>query len=70
MATLALDIPENVAPAERERTLEDLIVGAWSALSVAHAPACPLCGDDLVPRYGSGSHPVAGGCRSCGTELS
>ena len=56
--------------AERPASLDALITGAWSTLSIARSASCPLCGDDLVPRYGSGAHPVAGACRSCGTELS
>ena len=68
MATLALDIPET-RRIDGPATLDDVIVGAWSALSVAHTTACPVCAGELVPRYGSGPHPVAGACRSCGTEL-
>jgi hypothetical protein len=69
MATLTLDIPveQERAPAP---TLDDVIAGAWDALAVTQTAACPLCGDDLVPRFGSGPQPVAGACRSCGTELS
>ena len=51
-------------------TLDDAISGAWASLTVTRAAACPECRGDLVPRYGSGPHPVAGTCRSCGTELS
>ena len=80
MATLTLDTAhgnlldavedrsERAAPTGR--TLDDLVAGAWSALSVTQTTACPLCGDDLVPRFGAGAQPVAGACRSCGTELS
>ena len=58
------------APARTGRTLDDLITGAWSALSVTQTAPCPLCGGDVVPRFGAGPQPVAGACRSCGTELS
>ena len=68
MATLALDIPER-STVEASPTLDDLIVGAWSTLAVGHAASCPICDGDLVPRYGSGPHPVGGACRSCGSEL-
>ncbi|HEV3002613.1 MAG TPA: hypothetical protein VGW75_17885 [Solirubrobacteraceae bacterium] len=52
------------------RTLDEVVARTWSALRVARAAACLLCGGEVVPRYGSGAHPVGGACRSCGTELS
>ena len=55
---------------ERPASLDELITGAWATLSIARSASCPLCAGDLIPRYGSGPHPVAGACRSCGTELS
>ncbi len=70
MATLTLDIEAAVEEVTSAPTLDDSITGAWSALSVTQTAACPLCGGDLVPRFGAGPHPVAGACRSCGTELS
>ena len=42
-------------------TLEDIVLGAWEDL-VAGGPAeCPVCG---------GSMRTAGGCQSCGADLS
>jgi tRNA(Ile2) C34 agmatinyltransferase TiaS len=42
-------------------TLEDVVLGAWEDL-VAGGPAeCPVCG---------GSMRAAGGCESCGSDLS
>jgi hypothetical protein len=70
MATLTLDIDAAVEEVTPPPTLDDVIVGAWEAVSVTRTAACPLCGGDLVPRFGAGPHPVAGACRSCGTELS
>ena len=63
--------PESAAApsAVPARTLDDLIAGAWSAVSMTQTTACPLCGDELLPRFGAGPQPVAGACRSCGTEL-
>ena len=61
--------PRRPAPAP-SRTLDDLVAGAWESLAVTQTAACPLCGGDVVPRFGAGPQPVAGGCRSCGTELS
>jgi hypothetical protein len=61
---------EPPAPPARRETLEDRIGATWHALTTSHAAACPLCGGDLVPRFGAGPQPVAGACRSCGTELS
>ena len=50
-------------------TIDELIVGVWEGLSAGHAAACPVCDGALVPRFGSGSAPVAGRCRDCGSEL-
>ena len=45
----------------RGLTLEDVVLGAWEDL-VAGSPAeCPVCG---------GSLRAAGGCKSCGADLS
>ena len=45
----------------RGSTLEDVVLGAWEDL-VAGSPAeCPVCG---------GSMRTAGGCDSCGADLS
>jgi capsular polysaccharide biosynthesis protein len=62
--------PEETAPAARPSTLEDLVTVAWASLTTAHVAACPLCDGDVVARFGAGHRPVAGTCRSCGTELS
>jgi hypothetical protein len=65
--------PGSGAPASAEapgrRTLEALIVGAWEALSAHGAPACPVCGEAMRPRYGSGAAPVGGRCGGCGSTL-
>ena len=58
------------APARAGRSLDDLVVGAWETLAVTQTAHCPLCGGDLVARFGAGHQPVAGACRSCGAELS
>jgi hypothetical protein len=51
-------------------TLDDLVVGVWEGLSAHRAVACPACGAEMTPRYGSGPAPVGGRCRSCGTTIS
>jgi hypothetical protein len=57
-------------PVGGERTLEDLILGAWEELA-AHQPVnCPMCGGQLAPEYGAHTWPVRGTCRDCGTQLS
>jgi hypothetical protein len=78
MTTLTLDIDSATRPAperptarpgQRPTSLDDRVARTWSALLVSRAAACLLCGGDVVPRYGSGPHPVGGTCRSCGTEM-
>jgi hypothetical protein len=62
------DAPPAVE-ARGRRTLDELIVGVWEDLS-AHRPAgCPVCGEAMRPRYGSGPAPVGGRCTSCGSTL-
>ncbi len=51
------------------RTLDELIVGVWEDLTAHHAAACPVCGESMRPRYGSGSAPVGGRCTGCGSTL-
>ncbi len=57
-------------PVGGERTLEDLILGAWEGLAAHQPVSCPMCGGPLVPEHGAHSRPVAGTCRDCGTQLS
>ena len=64
--------PGAAAAARHSRgrlTLDELIVGVWEDLSAHHAAACPVCGDAMQPRYGSGAAPVGGRCRGCGSTL-
>jgi tRNA(Ile2) C34 agmatinyltransferase TiaS len=42
-------------------TLEDTILGAWEDLLAGDPAECPVCG---------GAMRVAGGCHSCGADLS
>jgi hypothetical protein len=42
-------------------TLEDSILGVWDELVAEGHAACPVCGDSMS---------AAGGCWSCGAELS
>lgn len=46
-------------------TLDELISGAWAALSAGAPVACPVCGGRMAPT-GSGT----GSCGSCSTSLS
>ena len=72
MATLALDSPSlfDAPPApEPERTLADVVLGAWDAVLAGAPGECPVCTGTLAPRHGAGSRPVGGACRDCGTRL-
>ena len=42
-------------------TLEDMILGAWEDLVAGNPAECPVCG---------GRMRAAGGCTSCGSDLS
>jgi hypothetical protein len=52
-----------------ERTLEDLVLGAWEELAVVPTSSCPLCSGPLLPRFGAGARPVGARCSDCSTEL-
>jgi hypothetical protein len=53
-----------------ERTLEDLILGAWEELAAHHSVCCPVCAGVMAPRYGAHARPVGATCRDCGSQLS
>ena len=42
-------------------TLEDIVLGAWEDLAAGGPAECPVC---------HGTLRMAGGCQSCGSELS
>ena len=54
---------------ERNRTLDDVLSGAWEGLSAAATVSCPVCPGELAPRWSAGAGVVGGRCRDCGTEL-
>jgi hypothetical protein len=54
---------------EPAQTLEDLVVGAWTALRGDSPIACPWCDAAMEPRWSAGAGVVGGRCRRCGTEL-
>jgi hypothetical protein len=60
----------QTAPVGGERTLDEVLVGAWEALSAHLSTACPVCDGELVPQYGAHSRPVGGRCKSCASEFS
>jgi hypothetical protein len=51
-------------------TLDDVVSRAWEVLRCELPAACPVCGDELIPRLSAGSGVVGGRCRSCGSTLS
>ena len=61
--------PEPAAGA-RGPTLDDLLTRTWDRLTAGVATACPVCADELSPRWSAGSGIVGGCCGSCGSELS
>ena len=61
--------PDRAAVDERNRTLDDVLSGAWEGLSAAAPVACPVCAGELTPRWSAGAGVVGGRCRDCGSEL-
>jgi hypothetical protein len=50
-------------------TLDDLLGGAWSALSAGSTAACPVCAATLRPRWSAGAGVSHGRCDGCGSAL-
>jgi len=57
-------------PVAGEPTLDDLLAGAWEALSAHRIVACPVCGGEMKPAYGARALPVGGSCAGCGSTFS
>jgi hypothetical protein len=59
-------------PAARQRTLDELIVGAWEGLTARGITECPVCGGGMqLDRYEAArTHRCVAACGNCGTELS
>ncbi len=58
------DAASAVRSGGRRLTLEERLQGAWEGLRADGAADCPVCGDRMVVRGN------AGGCGSCGAQLS
>jgi hypothetical protein len=54
-----------------ERTLEDLILGAWEELAAHRLVQCPVCAGVMASSAGAHhARPVGATCRDCGSRLS
>ena len=58
MTTLAVE-PETRLFEPSEVTLEDVILGAWEAVTAQGRADCPVCHGELA----------TSGCRTCGSQL-
>ncbi|MEA2391266.1 MAG: hypothetical protein QOK31_1375 [Solirubrobacteraceae bacterium] len=74
MSALTLDPVERSAslfdPVGGGPTLGDTVAGAWEGLAAHAAVDCPVCGERMTPRYGSGASVLGGRCQGCGSALS
>lgn len=52
----------------RERTLDDVITGAWECLADQEPVRCPACGGEMVRGRTAGA--LEGACRDCAARLS
>ena len=78
-AALERRVPGGPVRAAGERTLDELVSTAWSALGARAPVACPVCGGHMIAagdRVAAGGPPLLGDphpggeCRDCGAELS
>jgi hypothetical protein len=74
VSTLAVEQP-RLEGLEAERTLDDVLVGAWTQLCSHRAVECPLCHGEMEPEYGAralepddsgAAHTGEAGCRAGG----
>ena len=63
------ELPDHDHHRQEGVTLDDVLSGAWEALSRHESAACPICGGAMRPRYGSGPVPTGGRCGGCSTTL-
>jgi hypothetical protein len=77
-AGLAHRVRAGALRAAGERTLDELVSTAWSALGARAPVACPVCGGHMAAageRGATGAPPLlgdphpGGACRDCGAEL-
>jgi hypothetical protein len=61
--------PATVAAVAPVRTLDEVLVGAWSAVAAGHTAECPLCAGALRPRWSAGAGAVGGRCTDCDTSV-
>lgn len=52
-----------------EPTLDQLIVSVWEGLTANLTVACPACGGEMKPEYGTHTRPTGGRCTRCGSWL-
>ena len=50
-------------------TLDDVLGGAWSALTSGAAASCPVCSATMRPRWSAGAGAIGGRCHDCGSSL-
>jgi hypothetical protein len=68
MSTLAV-ARTTLEGLERESTLDDVVVSAWTTLVSHRTAECPVCHGDMAPVYAAHALPVGGRCEDCGAVL-
>ena len=63
------ELPEDHHTTPEGVTLDDVLSGAWEALSRHESATCPVCGEAMRPRYATGPVPTGGRCSGCKTVL-
>jgi hypothetical protein len=58
-----------LAEPEPVRSLDDVLVGLWVALTSGRAVTCPVCGEEMRPDDGAHARPRGGRCDSCAADL-
>ncbi len=70
-APAAVPVVEAAAPAPvalvAVPTLDEVLAGAWTAVSAGATADCPICRGEVRPRWSAGAGAVGGRCRDCGT---
>lgn len=68
-ARVARAMTSRVPVARGGTPLDEVLSGAWAALSALEPAPCPICGGAMRPRFGSGAKVESARCGDCSTVL-
>ena len=61
--------PWHGEPLDDAGTLDELIAALWEGLDAHQTVACPVCGAEMKPEYGTHARAIGGRCAGCASTL-